>query len=60
MEFLSPNTTSLVRPMDMGIIKNLKTLYRVKLVNYIPDTAEREIMTNQDARNLLLDYDFIS
>jgi hypothetical protein len=27
LEFLSPNTTSLVQPMDKGIIKNLKALY---------------------------------
>jgi hypothetical protein len=35
LESLSPNITSLVQPMVMGIIKNLKTLYHAKLVNYI-------------------------
>jgi hypothetical protein len=30
LEFLSPNTTSLAQPMDMGIIKNVKTLYPAK------------------------------
>jgi hypothetical protein len=30
LEFVSPNTTSLAQPMDMGIIKNLKTLYPAK------------------------------
>lgn len=32
VEFLPPNVTSIVQPMDMGIIKTLKTLYRSKLL----------------------------
>ena len=31
LEFLPVNTTSLVQAMDMGIIKNLKMLFRGKL-----------------------------
>ena len=31
LEFLPPNTTSLIQPMDQGIIKNLKGHYRSKL-----------------------------
>lgn len=30
--FLPPNVTSIVQPMDQGIIKTLKTLYRSKLL----------------------------
>jgi hypothetical protein len=45
LEFLSPNTTSLVQPMDMEIIKNVKTLYRAKLVNYIPEATEENLLT---------------
>lgn len=33
--FLPSNMTSVVQPMDMGIIKNLKTFYRQKLVVHI-------------------------
>ena len=33
LEFLPPNTNSLIQPMDQGIIKNLKTLYRNELVH---------------------------
>jgi hypothetical protein len=43
-EFLSPNTTSLVQPMDMGIIINLKTLYHAKLVNYILEATEENLL----------------
>ena len=32
LEFLPVNTTSLIQPMDQGIIKNLKTRYRKDLV----------------------------
>jgi hypothetical protein len=35
LEFLSPKTTFLVKPKDMGIINNFKTLYSAKLANYI-------------------------
>jgi hypothetical protein len=30
--YLPPNCTSVIQPMDMGIIKNLKHYYREKLV----------------------------
>lgn len=35
VEFLPPNTTSLIQPLDMGIIKNLKVHHRSELVAYI-------------------------
>jgi hypothetical protein len=46
LEFMFPNTTCLVQPMDMGIIKNLKTLYRAKLVNYIFEATEENLLTS--------------
>ena len=35
LDFIPANTTSLIQPMDMGVIKNFKTSYRKKLVNHI-------------------------
>ena len=32
LEFLPPNTTSIIQPMDQGIIKNLKSFYRKEIV----------------------------
>ncbi|XP_054710184.1 tigger transposable element-derived protein 4-like, partial [Uloborus diversus] len=32
LEFLPPNTTSIMQPMDQGIIKNLKVHYRKRVV----------------------------
>ncbi|CAH8477968.1 unnamed protein product [Dicrocoelium dendriticum] len=46
MEFLPPKTTSLIQPMDMGIIKNLKTFYRSRLVNYILESIEEGLLTS--------------
>ena len=44
LEFLPPNTTSLIQPMDHGIIKNLKTLYRKELVRMILAYLEETIL----------------
>lgn len=33
VEFLPPNTTSVLQPMDQGVIKNLKVHYRSRLLN---------------------------
>jgi hypothetical protein len=46
LEFLCLNTTSLVQPMDMEIIKNLKTLYCSKLVNYILEAIQENLLTS--------------
>ncbi|XP_035206840.1 tigger transposable element-derived protein 6-like [Stegodyphus dumicola] len=46
LEFLPQRTIALVQPMDMGIIKNLKTLYRVRLVNYIFEAIEERWLTS--------------
>lgn len=34
IEYLPPNTTSVLQPMDQGIIKNLKVLYRSRLLHH--------------------------
>ena len=44
LEFLPPNTTSLIQPMDQGIIKNLKTLYRKELVHMTLAYREENIV----------------
>jgi hypothetical protein len=49
MEFLSPNTTSPVQPMDMEIITNLKTLYCPKLVSDILQEIQENLLTSSSA-----------
>ena len=45
LRFLPPNTTALTQPMDMGIIKNLKTRYCSELVKHILHLLENEMPT---------------
>ena len=47
LEFLPANTTSLIQPMDMGIIKNLKTFYRQELVSRIIASIENNIISSE-------------
>ena len=44
LEFLPPITTSLIQPMDQGIIKNLKTLYCKELVHTTRACIEENIL----------------
>ena len=44
LEFFPPNTTSLIQPMDQGIIKKLKTLYRKELVHLTLPYIEENIL----------------
>ncbi|XP_067126959.1 tigger transposable element-derived protein 6-like [Centruroides vittatus] len=65
LEFLPINNTSLVQPMNMGIIKNLKILYHEKLVNYILEAIEENLLTSSMAKesariNLLQAVQFVA
>lgn len=44
IEFLPPNTTSILQPMDMGIIKVLKGMYRSKLVKFVLQKIEENVL----------------
>lgn len=42
VQFLPANTTSKLQPLDQGIIKNFKTLYRKEVVRHILSNTEEE------------------
>ncbi|CAK9828167.1 Tigger transposable element-derived protein 4 [Anthophora retusa] len=46
LEFLDSNTSSMQQPLGMGIIKNLKVLYREKLINHILQAIEDNLLTS--------------
>ncbi|XP_015127113.1 jerky protein homolog-like [Diachasma alloeum] len=35
VEFLPPNTTALMQPMDQGCLQNIKTLYKIQIIAFI-------------------------
>ena len=44
LEFLPPNTTSLIQPLGQGVIKNLKTFYRKELVQKIISAVDDNLV----------------
>ncbi|KAK3098872.1 hypothetical protein FSP39_023876 [Pinctada imbricata] len=55
MEFLPPNTTSIIQPCDQGIIRNLKFYYRSEVIRRIIGNIDNTEMTaNELARKLTL------
>ena len=44
LEFLPPNTTSLIQPLDQSIIKNLKTFYRKELIQKIKSAVDDNLV----------------
>ena len=67
LQFLPPNTTALIQPMNMGIIKNLKSMYRGKVVCHILAEIEGNVLTSSataqeisSAVNLLQAVQFIA
>ena len=46
LEFLPANTTSLIQPLDQGIIKNVKTFYRKELVQMIISIIDKNLMNS--------------
>ncbi|XP_046750601.1 tigger transposable element-derived protein 6-like [Diprion similis] len=48
VQFLPPNTTSKLQPLDQGIIKNFKTLYRKEVVRQIVSDIEDGKKTSID------------
>ena len=43
VKFLPPNTTSLIQPLDQGIIQNFKTIYRKHFVRYLTSKLDDNI-----------------
>ncbi|XP_035207430.1 tigger transposable element-derived protein 6-like [Stegodyphus dumicola] len=60
LEFVPPRTTALVQSMDMDIIKNLKTLYHARLVNYILEAIEERFQTSSSKVSILQAVTFVA
>jgi hypothetical protein len=60
LEFLSPHTTFLVQPMDMGIMTNLRTLYCAELVNFILEAVqENSLSSSLTAKEVIIRIDLL-
>jgi len=52
--FLPPNTTSVIQPMDQGVIRSQKAFYRKQLVFKIIDDLEKKIETKNTVLDAIL------
>jgi hypothetical protein len=52
LQFLPPNTTSLIQPLDQGIIRCVKVYYRQRIVRKQLNAVEQEISIDQFSKQV--------
>ena len=50
---LPPNVTSLIQPMDQGVLESMKQRYRISLLQYLLLSQDKDIVTFLKEINML-------
>jgi len=52
--YFPANTTSLIQPMDQGVLQNLKLLYKQDLMKFILDSIDKKLTLHDTLKKITI------